>query len=451
MEDRKHKKVFTLLACFAAANACGMFAGEPIEATASFSGDWQLDISAKTPSRTALAASFLIDKPDKVSVKEERCERLPDFNPAAWQWLKGYVLKRLAAQEAPVGGALSPNSLRLAASPGASVYVEGKDYKVDPTWGCVGCLPGGTIPAQGAVFCSYDYFQQRLDTVALSADGTKLLLKRGTPALCQPKPPTLAAGETPVVNIHVTGNLSKLSQDNVFPILETSFPATLAAKDAGAAEQLLLKTTRKLRGGGHLKILAWGDSVTDGGYLPGKGENRWQAQFAARLKARYPKADIELVTEAWGGHNTAQYLAEPPGSPHNYREKILAAKPDLIITEFVNDAYLKPDETIERYGKLLADFKGIGAEWIINTPHYILPGWMGLKSQRGVDADPREYVKKLREFAAKNHVALADASLRYGRLWRQGIPYMTLMTNSVNHPGPSGMAIFADALINLFP
>ena len=48
-------------------------------------------------------------------------------------------------------------------------------------------------------------------------------------------------------------------------------------------------------------------------------------------------------------------------------------------------------------------------------------------------------------------LALADASLRYGRLWRQGIPYSTLMLNSINHPDARGMRLFAESLITLFP
>ena len=48
-------------------------------------------------------------------------------------------------------------------------------------------------------------------------------------------------------------------------------------------------------------------------------------------------------------------------------------------------------------------------------------------------------------------LAVADASLRYGRLWRQGIPYSTLMMNNINHPNVFGMSLFADALMALFP
>jgi len=76
---------------------------------------------------------------------------------------------------------------------------------------------------------------------------------------------------------------------------------------------------------------------------------------------------------------------------------------------------------------------------------------MGLNRERDIDDDPRPYVAGLREFSARHNVALADAAKRYGRLWRQGIPYNSLMMNSINHPDARGMKIFADALMDLFP
>lgn len=35
----------------------------------------------------------------------------------------------------------------------------------------------------------------------------------------------------------------------------------------------------------------------------------------------------------------------------------------------------------------------IGAEWIILSPHYVRPDWMGLTKEREIDDDPRPYVK----------------------------------------------------------
>lgn len=47
-------------------------------------------------------------------------------------------------------------------------------------------------------------------------------------------------------------------------------------------------------------------------------------------------------------------------------------------------------------------------------------------------------------------LALADAALLWGRHWRQGIPYSSLLLNSINHPNADGMQIFVTALLGLF-
>jgi len=253
-----------------------------------------------------------------------------------------------------------------------------------------------------------------------------------------------------LANLFIEARLAALDDAHIFPVLEQTYPEPPPTSPC-AAETHLPQTVEKLIHGRSLRILAWGDSVTDGGYLPGGEADRWQNQFVARLRHRFPAADVTLRTEAWGGRNTAAYLAEPPGAPHNYRENVLGAKPDLIISEFVNDAGLTPALVHERYAGFLRDFQRIGAEWIILTPHYVRPDWMGLTRQRDIDHDPRPYVHGLREFAERNPVALADAARRWGRLWRQGIPYNTLMHNTINHPDVRGMRLFADSLMALFP
>ena len=299
------------------------------------------------------------------------------------------------------------------------------------------------------MFISYAYTPARLDSIVQDATGA-IALRRGEPHIATPHPPTLSEGETRLVNVFLERQADALAADCLYPILESGFPEPTQS-GASVAERLLPRTLARLENGEPLKVLAWGDSVTDGGFLDDPARERWQCQFVERLRERHPKSPIHLVTEAWGGRNTSLYLAEPPGSIHNYQEKVLEAKPDLIVMEFVNDAGLPADIYEERHRKLLEDFRRIGAEWIILTPHYIRPDWMGLTRQREIDEDPRPYVAFLRKFAAQNHIALADASLRYGRLWRQGIPYNTMMKNNINHPDARGMRIFADSLIALFP
>ena len=426
--------------------AQSLFAAEP----ASFSvvGDWDVRVVVEPRS---VNATLRVSPPPLITVSGERHGKLPVFNPKAGGWVKGAQLRGVQAQETTTPGLLVAGTLTLRAGPeaDAAVFARGKDYLVDEQWGTFGRTTNSTIKTDQAVFASYQHSQLRLDAVVLTRAGV-VEWRPGVARAAAPLPPTVAEGERHLGNLWLPGAVTKLAPEHLFPILETSYPEPPKASPS-AAEKQLPRALKKLQSGEKLRVLAWGDSVTECQYLPEWEKNRWQAQFVTRLRARFPKADIELVTEAWGGRNTGSYLNEPPGSVHNYREKVLGAKPDLIVSEFVNDAGLNPKQVAERYGKLLVDFQGIGAEWIILTPHYVRPDWMGLTREREVDDDPRPYVKGLREFAAKNPVALADASLRYGRLWRQGLPYNTLMLNSINHPDARGMKLFADALMELFP
>jgi lysophospholipase L1-like esterase len=262
-------------------------------------------------------------------------------------------------------------------------------------------------------------------------------------------PPELAVDEQRLANLWIPGRLEKLSAQNLFPVLETDYPEASHPTPPIAA-RLTPKSYAKLVEGKKLRILAWGDSVTEGGYLPNPATERWQAQFVVRLREQFPKAKIELLTEAWPGRNTSSYLGVPPNTEHNYQEKVLALNPDLIVSEFVNDGGYKAQQVDEIYSRLLEDFRTQGIEWVILTPHYILPSWMNLERQNEIDDDPRVYVKAVREFAVRHNIALADASKRWGRLWRQGLPYMTFMLNGINHPDSRGMRIFADSLMELF-
>ena len=413
-------------------------------AALTITGEWQVKVAAD-----GIAATVTVEGPEAVKVADEKIGKLPVYNVKGAEYARGAKLAALRAQECSVRHALDPESLVVRSSPGGAAFTCGKDYAAELTWGCVGRLEGGAIGEATPVYASYTYGTMRLDAVVLTPD-KKIALRKGVPHVSLPEAPALAAGESRLANIWVTARLAKLGEANLFPVLEAVFPEPPKASPA-PAEKFIPKTMAKLKAGGKVRILAWGDSVTVGSFLPEYEVNRWQEQFARRLRARYPQAEIVLMTEAWGGRNTDSYRSEPPGSLHNYKEKVLDLKPDLIVSEFVNDAGFSEAGVYQRYGRIRDEFKAIGAEWIILTPHYVRPDWMGLASEKGIDEDPRPYVKALRKFTAENSLALADGSLRYGRLWRQGIPYSTLLMNNINHPNTSGMALFADALLALFP
>jgi lysophospholipase L1-like esterase len=413
-------------------------------------GDWQLQVTCRAqPAPTV--ARLTIARPPLVTVQAERYATLPEFQPKMAGWRKGAPLQGVKAQECTSTGLLDPASLELRGGPApdATRYERGMDYDVEPLWGTVGRLPGGRIGAKQPVWISYRHGLLRIDSIVLAADG-RIVLRQGTPHAAAPRPPELQPGERRLANAWLPGPIAKLTTEHLFPVLETAYPEPPQPVPS-VADRLLPKTMKTLREGGTLRVLAWGDSVTVGTFVPQPERNRWQAQFVARLGQRFPRARIELITEAWGGRNTSTYLAQPPGAEHNYRERVLDRRPDLIVSEFVNDAGLSPAQVEERYSKLLNDFRRVGAEWIILTPHYVRPDWMKFTREQQIDADPRPYVTGLRAFAARHDVALADAALRWGRLWRQGIPYRTLLLNAINHPDPRGMQIFADSLMWLFP
>jgi lysophospholipase L1-like esterase len=437
-----------LLALFTAISV-SIASGAPAEFK--IAGDWDVQVTVADDKGTAVSTVLHVPRPAWVTVTAEKHDSLPVFNPRAGGWVKGAQLFGVRAQETTTPFLLDTTSLVLRAGPEAmsETFRKGDAYEADLSWGTLGRTTNSSIKEKQAVFASYRHAMLRLDAVVLTRDG-RMELRQGKPLAAAPLPPKVEAGERHLGNIWLPGVIEKLSPDHLFPILESAYPEPPRPSPA-VAEKLTPKALERLRSGEPLRILVWGDSVTVGTYVPDWQQNRWQEQFVARLKERFPKAKIELVTEAWGGRNTGSYLGQPPDAEHNYKEKVLGAKPDLIVSEFVNDAGLNPAQVEKQYSKFLADFQAIGAEWIILTPHYVRPDWMGLTRERDIDHDPRPYVAGLRQFSAKHSVALADAALRYGRLWRQGIPYTTVMLNSINHPDARGMKLFADALMELFP
>ena len=433
--------------CVGIGGLCVVAAAEERVVVAETAGDWGVRV-AHTAAGIMATGTFVIGPPDVVEVIDEKIPALPLFNPAVPGWVKGVALAEVKAAECTVIRAIDPESLVVKTARGreGTLLERGRDWEADTEWGTVGRLAGGRVGEGEPVWASYRAARRRIDSVVRLTDGT-LELVRGTPQIVLCEPPSIPAGSERLVNVYLPGRIEKLSDVNLFPILEDRCPP-LASDQPPQARARLPETLRRLESGEPLKILAWGDSVTT--------YDRWQSMFVERLKTRYPQSKIELVTEAWGGRNTGSYLAEPPGSDHNYREKVLEARPHLIVSEFVNDAGMTPADVDRHYGQLLADFRGIGAEWIILTPHYVMPEWMGPgfleRGQRDIDDDPRPYVAGLKAFVATHpeRVALADAARRYGRLWRQGIPYLTLMENNINHPNVAGHQIFVDALDEVF-
>ena len=211
----------------------------------------------------------------------------------------------------------------------------------------------------------------------------------------------------------------------------------------------------RLRGCNARDVNASGSSVTADGNAS-KPEFRYSDVFAAGLRERFPQAKIEMQNISAGGSHSRQWLYP---DKFRYRDKpwqetgvtwqrIADAKPDLVTLEFVNDAGLPPPMVDEVYNDILKRVQGLGAELILITPHFTMWRMMGFKGMR--EAERRPYVLAIREFAAKHNIALADAAARWEHLWKEGLPYLALLHNTINHPDDRGHRLFAEELWTCF-
>jgi len=401
---------------------------------------WTVVLAIPAKDGSVTTQQVALDPPDTVAVHDEKHDALPLWDLKAPNIFRGARLEKMATAECSAAGTLVVGTVRVKTASGdVAACAEGKDYALDPFWGRFGRLETGAIPEGKPVFVDYTCAMQRLDSIVLDAAG-KAAVRRGTPAMGVVLPPELLPGDKPLVNIWFPGPMEALTEENLFPVMPDLKPALPESSDA--AEKLLPNTLRKLRSGEKLTLVAWGDSVTQ--------MNIWQNLFVARLKERFPKADINLITAAWGGRGSRNYLEAPAGGEKDFVRDVLDPKPDLVAMEWVNDAYLDEAGVQTHYGGILSRLRGVGAEVIILTPHLVRPDWMAMNTLK-YDEDPRAYVKGLRLFAQGNSVALADASKLWCQLWRRGIPYLSTLENSINHPDKRGHALFADALMGLFP
>ncbi|MBQ7650426.1 MAG: hypothetical protein IJS15_05665 [Victivallales bacterium] len=153
--------------------------------------------------------------------------------------------------------ALDPYSVRLRLPDGTEMR-RGIDFDYTEAWGTVGRLAGGRISETQSVLISYRYIPNRLDSVIIGTDG-KLRIANGVPRSYCPKLPALKDGEKRLLNIFTDAQTDKLNAENIFIIMETEFPA----ESARAQQTFIPNVMKKLRNGEHVKVLAWGDSVTE--------------------------------------------------------------------------------------------------------------------------------------------------------------------------------------------
>lgn len=381
---------------------------------------------------------FDVAPPRVIPVRDEQTT-LSDQEPRSY--LGGTALRECTIEGIGLNGALIPESLvvKAAKGPAGQRLVEGTDWRADKAWARVGRLPEGAIKADTPVFVDYDMGLCRIDTLAVRSDGQVVLL-RGAEHKTIPNPPAVDQYARALCNVYLPAGTRELKPELLYPIGPPFPSATEAELQRNAA--LIPQSRARLEAGQPFTLLFWGDSVTCGG-TASVPEKAFPQAFTTWLRNRYPQTPIKYVNAGTGGWNSDSKLPL-------FDKEVLAHKPDLVVIEFVNDMGMDRAHIFKNYTDAVTRLRAIGAEVIILTPHFTRPDWMGAGTNMRTP-EPRPAVTFMKEFAAENKVGLADASRRWEHLWIEGLPYLTLENNAINHPDDRGHALFVEELQKFFP
>lgn len=398
------------------------------------------------------AADFVIDPAEMITVADKPL-KLGKDRPQAWS--RGCPLPGVSG-----GGGINASfsyvagSLTIRKKPGGELLQEGKDYLVAPEFGMVGIGPEASVSPDDTVYAGYRYNLMRIDSIYVDADGQTHLAK-GKPDITVPLPADIPESTVRLCNIFRPYGATEVMTEHLFPILRA--PGSAVTQTRGG---LVPRAIEKIKAGTPLTVVCMGDSVTQGGDAS-RPELRYVDVFRTMLTGRYASsgAAITVTNISYGGTASRQWLRMTPFTDEWFKtvslpadqidfKRIIAARPDVLTIEFVNDAGMDYATVNETYGTIIDRLKEFNTEIILITPHFTAMHWMPLKSIR--DPDGRAYVKALYRFARERNLAVADASSRWAHLWTEGLPYVTLLRNSLNHPDDRGHRLFAEELMKCF-
>jgi len=334
---------------------------------------------------------------------------------------------------------LEAGSIIIKEKPGRDglVYEQGRDWRADEVWGRVGRLPGGRIAAGQTVYIDYRTRPLRVDTICISPEGRVSINQGDSQKVC-PSIPNADYGSLALCRIFLDYGCQRITGKEIYPV-GGAFPQPDPAA-LNENRSRVEKTRAKLEQGKDVTIVAWGDSVTQGGDAS-RPELRFCEAFAQALRFKYPQARIRLVNAGRGGWNSGKSLPL-------FEDDVLKHKPDLVTMEFVNDMGLPEPVLRSNWFNAIDRVRAIGGETIVVTPHFVLPMWMNFPGTATPETRPN--VEALRKIAGEKQVALADASRRWEHLAIEGVPYPVHLRNGINHPDDFGHGLFTEELMRLF-
>jgi lysophospholipase L1-like esterase len=214
---------------------------------------------------------------------------------------------------------------------------------------------------------------------------------------------------------------------------QTSQPAVVAIAP-------LKRTAAKLVPGGELRIVLWGDSISEVGRSPrwhggaSKPENNWGAVLAAKLREKYPGVTINVIHAGIGGQNSYEGLGR--------LDALWPMNPDLVFVQFgTNDTChhrLIPDQTKQALTEL--------CKRIAEKADVILVGTAGNHPDDKTFHHVDETVAASRQAAVDAKILFVDMQAVILNVTQNYQRWKEFHLNAANcHPNDAGHVVWADA------
>lgn len=246
-----------------------------------------------------------------------------------------------------------------------------------------------------------------------------------------------------------------------------------SAEQSGSDLAVLSRVKEKLASGKKIKLVAFGDSVTQGGETTSPNLIYW-VRWSQLLQKKYPAADIQTVNSGQGGDLSDDGLARLDSA-------VIAHQPDLVLIAFgLNDFNRGPvdidmgkwEERTEKWARSWAKWRGLppppqknriqrsehfavnlrlmvdrvkkqtGADVILVSPFQPNPNW---KFSRG---DMTGLVAATKRVALETKSAYANVFDNWQDFSTQKQPE-DLLANNANHPNDFGHWIYFQSLAAL--
>jgi lysophospholipase L1-like esterase len=194
----------------------------------------------------------------------------------------------------------------------------------------------------------------------------------------------------------------------------------------------LVKTKNRLADGVPIRIVALGDSLTQG-WMVRKGYLDFLREM---LKARYPSGKVTIINRGIPG-DTAE------GGLMRLRREVLDDDPDLVFIQFgLNDAYtgVSPERyhrTIEVIvDRILADTE---AEVLLVTSVPIMHGDQDFMAEA--------FYSRLDDLARERNLPIARVHRYWKRKISGGVDFRSLVQGDGVHPNVEGYRLMAEAIM----